>query len=244
MGIEWTDRTWNPVVGCSWISPGCNHCYAARFARRLTAMGRAHYAGTTAGGRWTGRIHAAPERIWAAPSRWRPSRIFVCSMSDFFHPGADPYRARATAAMTRLPEHTWQILTKRASRIGPLPGHIWMGVTVESDAQIERVAELRARAPQVAVRWLCLEPLLSRLTKLRAALDAPGAPIDWIVMGGESGPGARRCDIDWLREVRDIAIERDIAVWLKQLGGYPHKRGGAEALLDGRCWTEFPPHGD
>jgi protein gp37 len=238
--IEWTGKSWNPWVGCEAVSAGCAHCYAARMATRLQSV-HPHYAGVAARGRWTGRLALAPERTMLAPLAWAPTRIFPCSMSDFYHPAADPWRPAAYRVIEARTDHTWQVLTKRPERIGPdLPAHVWAGTSVEDERALGRVAQLREHAAHVTVRWLSVEPLLGPLPGLAAALDAPGAPIDWVVVGGESGPRCRPCEAAWLREIRDVCQERGVALFLKQIGGHPNKAEGALAVLDGRRWTQYP----
>ncbi|MGQ9674384.1 MAG: DUF5131 family protein [Chloroflexota bacterium] len=230
-GIEWTQATWNPVTGCTKIAAGCVNCYAERMANRLKAMGNPRY---TNGFRPT--MH--PDLL-ALPLRWRqPRTIFVNSMSDLFHEAVplefikDVFRTIETADW-----HTFQILTKRASRLSALagdlrwPANLWMGVTIERQDYAWRADHLR-RVP-CAVRFLSCEPLLGPLD-----LDLEG--IDWVIVGGESGPGARPMELDWSRRLRDQCLRAEVPIFLKQLGGAVDKRGRDKAVLDGRRWTEKP----
>ncbi|MEX0346715.1 MAG: DUF5131 family protein [Rhizobiaceae bacterium] len=239
--IEWTEATWNPVAGCSILSPGCTNCYAMRMARRLEAMGQSKYAGTTrmSGGRskWSGTIRL-DERSLEIPVRWKSGRmIFVNSMSDLFHEDVPlDFIRRVFNTMTDTPQHTYQILTKRAELLEELagkldwPNNVWMGVSVESGDYKYRIDHLRRT--DAAVKFLSLEPLLGPLGKL----DLTG--IDWVIAGGESGPGARPLDIDWVRSIRDQCLAANVAFHFKQWGGVNKKKTGR--ILDGRTWDEFP----
>ncbi|RNJ48524.1 DUF5131 family protein [Methylocystis hirsuta] len=239
--IEWTEATWNPVVGCTIISPGCTNCYAMRMALRLEAMGQLKYAGTTriSGGRpkWNGVVRMDEESL-LLPMKWRNGRrIFVNSMSDLFHENVPLFFIkRVFATMRRTPQHTYQILTKRAERLEELspkltwPANVWMGVSIESENYIFRIGHLR-RA-KAAVKFLSLEPLLGPLDNL----DLGG--IDWVIAGGESGPHARAVDPDWIRSIRDQCFDAEVAFHFKQWGGVNKKRTGR--ILDGRTWDEFP----
>jgi protein gp37 len=239
--IEWTEATWNPVSGCNVLSPGCKNCYAMRMARRLGMMGQDKYRGTTriSGGRakWTGLINF-DERALELPKRWRRGRlIFVNSMSDLFHDDVPlDYIQRVFAVMRETPQHTYQVLTKRAERLAQLsaqlvwPKNVWMGVSVESQDYWYRTEFLRR--VNSCVRFLSLEPLLGPLT----TLDLTG--MDWIIAGGESGPGARPVKAEWLREIRDACIEQGVAFHFKQWGGLNKKRAGR--ILDDRTWDGLP----
>ena len=208
--IEWTEATWNPVVGCTVLSPGCTHCYAMRLARRLEAMGQPKYAGTTrmSGGRakWNGTVRT-DERSLRVPLAWKTGRmIFVNSMSDLFHERVRPeFIRRVFATMRDTPRHTYQILTKRADRLTELSGtidwppNVWMGVSVEDAAWQWRIDRLRKT--NAAVKFLSLEPLLGPLDHLNLR------GIDWVIAGGESGPKARPIDPDWVRSIRDRCID-------------------------------------
>jgi protein gp37 len=263
--IEWTDETWNPTVGCSRVSPGCDHCYAIGVAHR--AMQPAH-EGLTIKRKgeptdWTGEVRMLPDRL-DVPLRWRkPRRVFVDSMSDLFHPevlGAMhqpanqtwpvPFLAEVFAVMASTPRHTYQVLTKRpqlmsavlneprfrmdvnARLLGrgmpvmpggfesPWPRNIWLGTSIESDRYAWRADHLRATP--AAVRFLSLEPLLGPLP----SLDLTG--IDWVIVGGESGPGARPLDLGWVRDLIAQGHDAGAAVFVKQLGRSFDGRKGAD----------------
>lgn len=228
--IEWTDATWNPVTGCTKISPGCANCYAERLATRLRAMGNPRYTNGFA-------VTLHRDQI-ALPLRWRSSkRIFVNSMSDLFHEDVpDEFIAQVLRTAASTPWHTYQILTKRAQRLASLaprlswPGNVWQGVSVESDDYVWR-AELLRETP-AAVRFLSVEPLLGAIQRL--SLQG----IDWVIVGGESGPRARPVDPDWVRGLRDQCIRTGVPFFFKQWGGRFPKAGGR--LLDGREWNEMP----
>lgn len=239
--IEWTEATWNPVVGCTVISPGCTNCYAMRMARRLEAMGQPKYAGTTrlSGGRpkWNGTVRQ-DERSLYLPATWKTGRmIFVNSMSDLFHEGVTlEYIRRVFKTMAATPQHTYQILTKRADRLEEVSGYlnwprnVWMGVSVENADYAFRIEHLRRTG--AAVKFLSLEPLLGPLEGLNLA------GIDWVIAGGESGPGARSMDADWVRSIRDQCNVFGVAFHFKQWGGVNKKKTGR--TLDDRTWDEFP----
>jgi len=239
--IEWTEATWNPIAGCNVLSPGCTNCYAMRLAHRLEAIGQAKYRGTTrkSGGRakWTGKItldHSALQ----IPRRWRGSKIiFVNSMSDLFHEDVPlSFIQDIFNVMKETPWHTYQILTKRAQRLEELAArlpwseNIWMGVSVENTEYLWRVDHLR-RVP-AQIKFLSLEPLLGALKSLN--LDN----VDWVIAGGESGPGARPVEADWIRDIRDQCAAAGVAFHFKQWGGVIKKRNGR--TLDGRTWDELP----
>lgn len=227
-GIEWTEATWNPTTGCTKVSPGCDRCYAERLALRFPKTFPNGFALTTR--------PAALE----LPLRWkRPRIIFVNSMSDLFHSEVpESYIADVFDVMRRCPQHTFQVLTKRAERLHrlaprlPWPSNVWMGVSIESPKYRWRIDYLR-NTP-AAVRFVSAEPLLEALP----ALDLQG--IHWLIAGGESQPGARSCNLDWLRDLRDQCAAAGTAYFLKQLGGHPSKRGGDYAVLDGRRWVDLP----
>lgn len=240
--IEWTDATWNPVAGCTIISPGCTNCYAMRMAARLEAFGQEKYAGTTrkSGGRyrWTGKVvldYGALE----VPQTWRKGRrIFVNSMSDLFHEDVPLKFVRAVfKAVAKTPQHTYQVLTKRADRLLELspslswPANLWMGVSVENKDYLWRVDRLRKTGARV--KFLSLEPLIGPLVP---GLDLAG--IDWTIVGGESGPGARSIDTEWVRAIRDACLEAGVAFHFKQWGGPVKSRTGRH--LDGRTWDQWP----
>ena len=239
--IEWTEATWNPVVGCTVISPGCTNCYAMRLARRLEAMGQPKYVGTTriSGGRakWNGVVRIDPASL-ELPRSWKTGRmIFVNSMSDLFHEKVPlDFIRRVFATMQSTPQHTYQILTKRAERLAdvssklPWPANVWMGVSVESQFYTDRIDFLRSVGAKT--KFLSLEPLLGALDELNLE------EIDWVITGGESGPKARPVDPEWVRSIRDQCLQAGVAFHFKQWGGPNKKRTGR--LLDGRIWEQFP----
>ena len=244
--IEWTEATWNPVAGCSIISPGCTNCYAMRMAGRLEAMGVEKYRGTTrrSGKRavWTGRVNIVSATI-EAPFRWRtPRRIFVNSMSDLFQDGVDEDTiASVWAVMARATRHSFQILTKRPERMRsilssgrfPVLPNVWLGTSVESAAYLRRVDVLRETP--ASIRFVSFEPLIGPI------IDPDLADIHWAIVGGESGPGARPMESWWVEELRDACAERRVAFFFKQWGGTRKKRTGR--VLAGRTWEEYPqPH--
>jgi protein gp37 len=228
--IEWTESTWNPVTGCSKVSPGCAHCYAETFAERWRGIpGHPYEQGFD--------LRLWPKRL-EQPLRWRrPRRIFVNSMSDLFHEGIpDAYIRAVFDVMVRADQHVFQILTKRERRLTelapdlPWPGNVWMGVSIENRRFVRRADALRD--VPAAVRFVSAEPLLGPLE----GLDLTG--IDWLIAGGESGRGHRPVRADWVRELRDRCQEEGVAFFFKQWGGRTSKSGGR--LLDGREWSEWP----
>ena len=239
--IEWTDATWNPVAGCTVVSPGCANCYAIRMAARLAAMGQAKYRGltrTTAGGpSWTGRV-VCDEASLDIPLRWRrPRFVFVNSMSDLFHAEVpEPFIRRVWNTMAAAPQHTFQILTKRPRRMRAIAEHldllpnVWLGTSVETSDHLWRVRPLQAT--RAAVRFVSFEPLLGPVD------DAQLTGIHWAIVGGESGPGARPMASDWVRSIRDQCAEQNVAFFFKQWGGPRKKQAGRE--LDGRTWNATP----
>lgn len=228
--IEWTDATWNPVTGCSKISPGCKNCYAERMANRLQAMGQPRYR--------NGFRVTLQEDVLDAPLGWRGSRlIFVNSMSDLFHENVpEDYIACVFRTMTRAHWHVFQVLTKRAERLEklaerlPWPRNVWMGVSVESVEYTWRIAHLE-RVP-AAVRFLSVEPLLGPIPRL------PLRGIDWVILGGESGPNARPMKAAWAEQIRDRCLRMNVPFFFKQWGGVWKKRTGR--VLDGMTWDEMP----
>jgi protein gp37 len=228
--IEWTNSTWNPVTGCAKVSAGCKHCYAARFAERFRGVpGHPYENGFD--------LQLRSERIdW--PLKWvEPRRIFVNSMSDLYHPGVDlNYILRVFGTMWRASWHVFQILTKRAERLGdlarflPWPSNVWQGVSVERRDLLWRVEQLR-KVPSV-VRFLSLEPLLGPLDDL----DLCG--IDWVIVGGESGPHARPIEGSWVCSIRDLCLRAGVPFFFKQWGGVRKHLSGR--TLEGRTWDEFP----
>ena len=239
--IEWTEATWNPVAGCTVISPGCTNCYAMRLARRLELMGQPKYTGTTrmSGGqaKWNGKVKLDVASL-DIPKRWAAGRtIFVNSMSDLFHEQVPLEFIQAVfATMVETQQHTFQILTKRADRAAelsaqlPWPENVWMGVSVESAVYVNRIDALRKTG--AAVKFLSLEPLLGPLDDLNLT------GISWAIAGGESGPAARSMDPDWVRSIRNQCIAAKVAFHFKQWGGTNKKKSGR--LLDGRPWDEQP----
>lgn len=227
-GIEWTEATWNPVSGCTKISPGCDRCYAERVTRRFP---KTYPQGFTL----TLRRDALD-----LPLRWRrPRVVFVNSMSDLFHTDVpESFIAEVFDVMRRCPQHTFQVLTKRGERLArvaprlPWPSNVWMGVSVESPAFTWRIDYLR-QVP-AAVRFISAEPLLAALP----SLNLEG--VHWLIGGGESQAGARPAENAWFRDLRDQCDAAGVAFFLKQLGGHPSKRGGDDAVLDGRRWTLMP----
>ncbi|HUS12041.1 MAG TPA: phage Gp37/Gp68 family protein [Pyrinomonadaceae bacterium] len=230
--IEWTESTWNPLSGCTKISPGCKHCYAERMARRLQAMGQPNYI--------NGFALTLHEEALELPLRWRkPQTIFVNSMSDMFHVRVPrQFILRAFDVMQRAYWHRFQVLTKRAERLAilseqlPWADNIWMGVSVESEQQVHRIESLRET--QAAVKFLSLEPLIGPLDHLR--LDG----IDWVIVGGESGPGARPMSAEWVASIRDQCVRADVPFFFKQWGGVRKKQFGR--TLEGRTWDQMPKH--
>ena len=237
--IEWTEVTWNPVTGCDRVAAGCDNCYALALSKRLKAMGVAKYQNDgdprTSGPGFGVTVHPA---ALAQPYKWRsPKVVFVNSMSDLFHARVPVGFIRDVFDVIReTPHHTYQALTKRAHRMARVadrldwPDNLWMGVSIESFDAVDRIDHLRATP--AAVRFLSCEPLLSALPDLQLAA------IDWVIVGGESGPGARAIDPDWVLEVRDQCLAADVAFFFKQWGGRTPKANGRE--LDGRTWDAMP----
>ena len=228
--IEWTEATWNPVTGCTKISAGCANCYAERMSLRLQAMGKAHYSG--------GFRLALHEDALDIPFRWKsPRLIFVNSMSDLFQKDVPlEFIRRVFEVMTTCPHHTFQILTKRphiaAEFADALPWstNIWLGTSIEDVRVLHRVKDLR-KVPS-AVRFLSVEPLLGPIPRL------PLTDIDWVIVGGESGPGARPMERGWVRQIRDRCRDRQVPFFFKQWGGVNKKKTGRR--LDGRLWDQLP----
>jgi len=228
--IEWTEATWNPLTGCTKISPGCKNCYAERMSLRLQAMGQRNYA--------NGFSLALHEHMLRMPLQWKkPQRVFVNSMSDLFQKGVPfDFIRKVFGVMNAASQHQFQVLTKRSDRLLELHGklswssNIWMGVSVESRKYAFRIDHLRET--DAHVKFLSLEPLLGPLS------DLDLRDIDWVIAGGESGPRARAAEADWIREIRDQCIEAGVAFFFKQWGGKRKKRTGRE--LDGRTWDEYP----
>ena len=228
--IEWTESTWNPVTGCNKISPGCKNCYAERMSRRLQAMGQKNYAD---GFKLTLQPH-----MLALPLRWKkPQTIFVNSMSDLFHKNVPlEYIQQVFGVMNQAHWHRFQVLTKRADRLAQVSSqlnwtsNIWMGVSVESQKYTDRIDHLRETGAKT--KFLSLEPLLGPLRNL----DLTG--IDWAIVGGESGLGARPMLVDWATDIRKQCEDASVAFFFKQWGGVQKKRNGR--MLEGRTWDEMP----
>lgn len=232
--IEWTDTTWNPVTGCTKISPGCENCYAERFAERFRGVKDHPFEHGF-------DLVLKPERI-SQPLRWkRPRRVFVNSMSDLFHKDVPKsFIDNVFDTMELADWHQFQILTKRSSTLKryvnkryrglPCPSHIWLGVSFENGQQLSRVQHLQGT--NASVRFISAEPLLGAVGQI----DLAG--IDWVIVGGESGPRARPMDEAWAIEIRDQCLEQAVAFFFKQWGGYRPKSGGR--LLQGEEWNQYP----
>lgn len=228
--IEWTEATWNPVTGCTKVSPGCRHCYAERMAHRLQAMGQPHYS--------QGFEVSWHDDALSLPLRWRkPRRVFVNSMGDVFHEDVPERFVREVFAVMVEADHHWfQVLTKRSARMAdlaatlPWPTNVWAGVSIETADFLDRLDDLRA--VPATVRFVSFEPLLGPMP----ALDLRG--IDWVIVGGESGPAARPMEAAWAQDIRDQCVAVGVAFFFKQWGGTRKKQAGR--LLDGRLWDEMP----
>jgi protein gp37 len=228
--IEWTGSTWNPTTGCDLLSPGCDHCYAQRMSLRLQAMGQRKYA--------NGFALTLHDSALELPLQWKkPQRIFVNSMSDLFHHDVPlDFIKRVFVTMERAHWHQFQVLTKRSGRLLAIsdelvwPPNVWMGVSVENKEFKSRIGHLRKTG--AAIKFLSVEPLLEAL----GPLDLNG--IDWVIVGGESGPGARPMDAEWVREIQGQCERAGVAFFFKQWGGVQKKRAGRD--LDGRTWDEIP----
>ena len=229
--IEWTESTWNPLTGCTKISPGCKHCYAERMAIRLQAMGQPNYQ--------NGFKLTLHEQVLEAPLRWRkPQLIFVNSMSDLFHKEVPfVFIQRIFGVMREAHWHQFQILTKRSQRLAECDGEIewppnvWMGVSVENQDYTFRIDHLRRT--RARIKFLSLEPLLGPLPRLNLER------IDWVIVGGESGPGARPMEKFWVLDVREQCLQAGVPFFFKQWGGRNKKLAGRK--LHGRTFDEMPP---
>jgi len=228
--IEWTESTWNPVTGCTKISAGCKHCYAERMARRLHAMGQPNY-------RHGFQVTCHPETLEAPLKLRKPQMIFVNSMSDLFHRDVPAsFIDEIFFTMNEARWHCFQVLTKRAGRLAKLAsrfrwtGNIWIGVTVENARHTDRIDLLR-EVPS-SVRFLSLEPLLGALPDLN--LEG----IDWVIVGGESGPGSRPMKEEWVTDIRSQCLDAGVPFFFKQWGGVRKKEAGR--LLEERTWDEMP----
>ncbi len=228
--IEWTEATWNPVTGCDKISPGCKHCYAERMSKRLHAMGQPNYRNGF-------KLTLQPHMV-ELPLQWKkPQTIFVNSMSDLFHKNVPlAFIQKVFGVMRQATWHRFQVLTKRADRLLDLDRelvwtpNIWMGVSVEKAQYIRRIDDLRRTRAQT--KFVSLEPLLGPLPGLDLS------SIDWVIVGGESGPGARAIDPAWVVDLRDQCHSQKVPFFFKQWGGTNKKRAGR--LLEGRTWDEMP----
>jgi len=228
--IEWTECTWNPVTGCTKVSPGCRNCYAERMARRLQAMGNRNYS--------SGFALALHEHMLRLPLEWRkPQMVFVNSMSDLFHEDVpEGFVLRVFEIMRAAHWHRFQVLTKRAERLAALaaridwPENVWMGVSVESAAYSSRIRSLLDTAAHV--KFVSFEPLLGPVD--------PGsiAGLDWAIVGGESGPGARPMVEEWVLSIQRACQRADVPFFFKQWGGFRRKRAGRR--LQGRTWDQMP----
>lgn len=228
--IEWTESTWNPVTGCTKISPGCKHCYAERMAKRLQAMGQRNYR--------NGFEVSLHEHTLLAPLRVnKPQTIFVNSMSDLFHSKVPlEFIKKVFMTMNLTPHLCYQALTKRSGRLRELSSalewtsNVWMGVSLENSNYLYRVDDLRRT--NAKIKFLSIEPLLGPLP----ALDLSG--IDWVIVGGESGPKARPMDEAWVIEIRDQCASANVPFFFKQWGGLNKKKAGR--LLEGKVWNAMP----
>lgn len=228
--IEWTGSTWNPVTGCTKVSAGCRYCYAERMAKRLRAMGSPNYKDGF-------KVSLHPQAL-NLPLGWKkPQMIFVNSMSDLFHKDVPlEYILKVFDVMEKCPQHQFQILTKRAGRMLqldknlPWQENIWMGVTVENQKCIPRIDQLRQT--NAKTKFLSLEPLLGALPNLNLK------GIDWAIVGGESGPGARPMKPEWVLDIRDQCLEAKVPFFFKQWGGVHKKKAGR--LLENRTWDQMP----
>jgi protein gp37 len=241
--IEWTEATWNPIAGCSIVSPGCTNCYAMRMAARLQAMGMAKYVGTTrkSGKRqvWTGRVNVDKAAL-AAPLSWKkPQRIFVNSMSDLFQDKAnEAFIKRVWRVMEQAHWHSFQVLTKRPQRMleilsksdFPLLPNVWLGTSVESEEYLDRI-ELLRRVP-AHIRFVSFEPLLGPI------VDPDLTDIHWAIVGGESGPRARPMEVWWVEHLREACERQRVAFFFKQWGGKRKKQTGR--MLRGRTYDDYP----
>lgn len=228
--IEWTDSTWNPVTGCTKVSPGCNHCYAETFAERWRGIPGHPYE------------QGFDLRIWSKrldqPLSWKkPRNVFVNSMSDLFHDKIPlPFIKQVFDVMGKASWHTFQVLTKRAERLSnlaqqlPWPKNVWMGVSVESADYLWRINHLNNIPAKI--KFLSIEPLIGRI----GTIDLKR--IDWVIVGGESGPGSRPMDPEWIEEIQDQCLKKNVPFFFKQWGGVQKKKAGR--ILNGRTWDEMP----
>ena len=229
--IEWTEATWNPVTGCNKISPGCKNCYAERMAKRLKAMGKERYANGF-------EVTLQPDVVDLPLSWKKPRVIFVNSMSDLFHKDVPvDFIKRCFEVMSEANHHTFQVLTKRPERVVELDGdldwspNIWMGTSVETKEYAYRSKVLSRTSANI--KFLSVEPLLGPIPRL------PLSGIDWVIVGGESGPKSRPMETQWVTQIRDRCTKYDVPFFFKQWGGVNKKRTGRE--LEGRTWDDMPP---
>lgn len=228
--IEWTESTWNPLTGCTKISPGCKHCYAERMAKRLQAMGQPNYV--------NGFKLTMHEHVLEKPLEWKtPQVIFVNSMSDLFHKDVPlEFIQRVFDTMKRAHWHQFQVLTKRSDRLAELSPYlewtdnVWMGVSVENEKYTFRIDDLRKTGAKI--KFLSVEPLIGPISKMNLK------GINWVIVGGESGPGARPLERDWVVSIRDQCLKAKVPFFFKQWGGVQKKKTGR--LLDGRTWDQMP----
>ena len=228
--IEWTESTWNPLTGCTKISPGCEHCYAERMAKRLQSMGVKSYI--------NGFKLTVHENLLSIPLSWKKPRIvFVNSMSDLFHKDVpDDFILKVFSIMRKCSHHTFQILTKRSSRLAYFankidwPSNVWMGISIENEDYTYRIDNLLHSSANV--KFVSFEPLLGPITNLQ--LNG----IDWVIVGGESGPHARPMAEEWVLDIKNKCVKQDIRFFFKQWGGvHKHKTG---RQLNGEFWDEMP----
>lgn len=250
--IEWTDATWNPATGCTRVSAGCENCYAARLSHRL--LSREYRRQLPVVDSAENRADPFAVRLWPdrlrIPRTWiLPRRIFVNSMSDLFHKDIpEDFIRRCFEVMIEANHHTYQVLTKRPARAARfivrnsdlfrerlLPAHIWIGTSVENQSVTYRIRHLKAVPARI--RFLSCEPLIGAID-LRPEFGRSGTEIHWVIVGGESGPGARHLDPDWVRRIRDACGVANVPFFFKQWGGATPKAGGRE--LDGRTWDQYP----
>ena len=229
-GIEWTQSTWNPLTGCTKISPGCKYCYSERMAKRLQAMNQPNYV--------NGFKLTMHEHVLEKPLDWKtPQVIFVNSMSDLFHKDVPlEFIQRVFGTMKRAHWHQFQVLTKRSDRLAELSPYlewtdnIWMGVSVENEKYTFRIDDLRKTGAKI--KFLSVEPLIGPISKMNLK------GINWVIVGGESGPGARPLEREWVVNIRDQCLKAKVPFFFKQWGGVQKKKTGR--LLDGRTWDQMP----
>ena len=228
--IEWTESTWNPITGCNKISPGCKFCYAERMAKRLKAMGSENYK--------NGFRLSLHEHVLELPLTWKkPQTIFVNSMSDLFHKDVPiEFIQKMFEVMNKACWHRFQILTKRSDRLLELNNkliwteNIWMGVSVENQDYAYRIDNLRKT--EALIKFLSIEPLIGSIERLNLE------NINWVIVGGESGPGARPMKEEWVKKIRDKCLETETPFFFKQWGGVHKKKAGR--LLEGKIWNQMP----